>query len=181
MKIEVIGKNGFIITDAIRDYAIKKISRLERFFDEKVLKEARIVCKNYSGYNKVEVTIPNKVLTLRAEVKDKDMYAALDLVVDKLISQIKKLKSKVNTRFEKEGIKAAFKNNSDDLTSELNATIVRNKSVQLEPMDVEDAVMQMESLGHSFYVFLNKQTFKTNICYLREDGNYAVIEAENKN
>lgn len=180
MKVEIVGKNGFIPTKAIEEYAVAKLSKVEQFFGEDVIQEARIVCKVYSDHHKVEVTIPTKNLLLRAEVCDDDMYAAIDRVLDKLLSQVRKHKEKVKNKFEKEGIKEVFNNGDLDIDTlekqVLASQLVKNKQVELIPMDAEEAISRMELLGHNFFVFLDKNSQKVSVVYLRDDGDYAVIE-----
>ena len=182
MRIEVVGKNGFVVTEAIRAYCEKKLKKITQVLGEDFITEIRVVCKVYKEHHKVEVTIPTKVLILRSEVNNRDMYAAIDLSIDKLLSQVRKMKDKMNKKFEREGIKGYFKNDFDAEGMEAEVVdageIVKNKKIELYPMLVEDALAQMELLNHSFYVFLNKETNKVNVCYLRDDGNYSVIETE---
>ena len=99
MRVQVRGKNGFVVTDAIASYAEGKLDKIERYFKENL--EAVVVCKIYKDHHKVEVTIPTKYYTMRAEVGNPDMYAAIDLTVDKLESQIRKHKSKITRSLQK--------------------------------------------------------------------------------
>ncbi len=179
MKVEVVGKNGFTPSEANREYAAKKLAKLENYFDESVELEARVVCKVYPKFHKVEVTIPTKNAVLRAEVAEQDLYGAIDKTIEKLISQIRKYKTRVKTKSDKEGIKEIFSGNFDaeSLEKEIIASqLVRNKQIELTPMDLDEALKQMELLGHSFFIYLDKQTNKTNVLYIRQDGDYAVIE-----
>lgn len=179
MKVEVVGKNGFATTQAIDEYAFKKIQKVEQFFGPNVIQEARIVCKVYNDHQKVEITIPTKSLILRAEVCDQDMYAAIDKAIDKLIAQVRKHRDKVKNKLEKEGTKEVFSDPALDIDSlekeVLASQLVRNKQVELKPMDVEEALEQMELLGHDFFIFLDKATNQVSVAYIREDGDYAVI------
>ena len=182
MKIEVIGKNGFTPSAANREYAEKKLRKLEDFFGDNDLK-ALVVCKVYNKQvHKVEVTIPTKNLMMRAECSEQDLYAAIDKAVDKLLQQVRKYKTRVKSKLDKEGIKTQIPMDSFDaenLEHELNAEkVVRNKEIELVPMTLDEAISQMELLGHDFFVYLDKQTHKTNILYLRKDGNYANIETK---
>lgn len=181
MKIEVLGKNGFTPSEANKSYAINKLGKIENLFADDVELEARVVCKVYKEYHKIEVTIPTKNLIMRAEVSDFDLYAAIDKAVDKLLVQVKKHKDKVKSKLEKEGIRSVFKDDLDvvSLEKEIMADkLVRNKEVQLVPMDQEEAMSQMELLGHDFFVYLDKGTYKVNVLYIRDDGNYAVLETK---
>lgn len=182
MKVEVVGKNGFTPTPAIQEYAFKKIQKVEQFFGSNVITEARVVCKVYNDHQKVEVTIPTKNLLLRAEVCEPTIYAAIDKAVDKLISQTCRHRDKVKNKLDKDGAKDVFVNPDLDIESlekeVLANQLVRNKQVDLKPMDIDDAIEQMELLGHDFFVFLDKSTKQVCVVYAREDGDYAVIQTK---
>jgi putative sigma-54 modulation protein len=183
MTIEVFGKNGLTITPAIENYAKDKISKLEKFFTLGGELNARVLCKVYNDHHKVEVTIPSKHFTLRTEVADQNVYAAIDLSVDKLERQIKKFKGKVNKILrEREGIESFFVNegaHTEGLEKEYIAkNIVRSKSLRLRPMSIEEAIDQLEMIGHDFYIFLDETKKTVSVLYLRGDGDYALIETE---
>ncbi|MBE1555030.1 ribosome hibernation-promoting factor, HPF/YfiA family [Sporosarcina limicola] len=174
------------VTPAIREYVEKKVQRLERYFTEGANATAHVNLKVYNDkQTKVEITIPMKNLTLRAEERHNDLYAAVDLIVDKLERQIRKYKTKVNRKFrEREGIAAFFAsvNKSDEkaaettLEDDLEFSIVRTKQFDLKPMDQEEAVLQMNMLGHNFFIFTDSESDGTNIVYKRKDGKYGLIE-----
>ena len=172
MKVEIVGKNGFIPSDANKDYAMKKLSKLEGLIQDNQNVSARVVCKVYKAFHKVEVTIPTKNIILRAEVQEIDVYAAIDTAIDKLVSQIKRYNDRMKDKMGKKGIR------STEMTveSHKDERIVRGKNVDLEPMTSEEAIDQMELLGHDFFIYLDKETRKTNVVYLRNDGDYAIIE-----
>ncbi|MGM9969544.1 MAG: ribosome hibernation-promoting factor, HPF/YfiA family [Anaeroplasma sp.] len=174
MKIEIVGKNGFTPSETNKEYAIKKLSKLEDLLPDYENVSARVVCKVYKTYHKVEVTIPSKNIILRAEVTDVDIYAAIDGAIDKLMSQVRRYNDKVKSKLGKQGIRQLSESDYQP------KKIVRDKSVVLEPMTKEEALDQMELLGHDFFVYLDKETRKTNVIYLREDGDYAVIETNQK-
>lgn len=179
MIVEVRGKNGFTITEAIEQYAEDKLMKIERYFKEEL--EAYVVCKVYNDHHRVEVTIPTKYYTMRAEVSDKDMYAAVDLTIDKLESQIRKHKSKVTRSLQKkEGVSDIFVDGLDisALERELVKTTVKQKEIVLEKLTVEEAITALELLGHDFYIFRNESTSKVNVLYLRNEGSYGVIATE---
>ena len=181
MKIEVIGKNGFTPSTANREYAEKKLGKLNDFFGRDSDLRALVVCKVYKQMHKVEVTIPAKNLIMRAECSEHDLYAAIDKAVDKLLQQVRKYKTRVKSKLDKEGIKHQIPAELDvqDLEHEISAEmIVKKKEIELEPMSLEEAISQMELLGHDFFVYLDKQTHKTNVLYIRKDGNYANIETK---
>lgn len=171
------------VTPAIREHVENKVSKLERYFTEGANATANVNLKVYNDkQTKVEVTIPMKNLTLRAEERHDDLYAAIDLIVDKLERQIRKYKTKVNRKFrEREGVAAFFasvnKNKSDaSFDEEDEFSIVRTKRFDLKPMDQEEAILQMNMLGHNFFVFTDSNSEDTNIVYKRKDGKYGLIE-----
>lgn len=180
MKVEVVGKNGFNPSKSNEEFIEKKLSKLENYFTEEL--NARVVCKVYPQFHKVEVTIPTKNLVLRAESAAEDLYSAVDGTIEKLISQIRKYKTRVKEKMDKEGIKEAFANPDLDLVAldkELKAAqLVRNKEIELKPMTLEEAMTQMELTGHDFFVYLDKESGRTNVLYIRDDGDYAVIETK---
>ncbi|ANB56665.1 ribosomal subunit interface protein [Anoxybacillus sp. B7M1] len=183
MKYNIRGEN-LEVTQALKDYAEKKLGKLERYFDAT---EEVIVNVNLKVYNdkqaKVEVTIPMPQLVLRAEERHEDMYAALDLVTDKLERQIRKHKTKVNRKWREKEAKHVFAGNDVPVATEpaeeeeWDFELVRTKRFSLKPMDSEEAILQMNMLGHSFFVFTNAETNRTNIVYRRKDGRYGLIEA----
>ena len=166
------------LTDAIRDYVIKRISKLEKYFEDNVEATAHVNLKVYTDKTyKVEVTIPLPYLTLRAEETSNDMYASIDLVTDKLERQIRKYKTKVNRKAREKGFKGLeFVNSQDDELATDQLKIVRTKQISLKPMDSEEAVLQMDMLGHDFFVFEDSETNGTSIVYRRKDGRYGLIE-----
>jgi|SRR5690625_1284990 len=184
MIIEVIGKNNFEPTEAIRKYAEDKLSKVIEIFGDETISKIRVVTKVYPDSHKVEVTVFATKQLVRAEVSDPDMYAAIDLSIDKLVAQIRKNREKLRSHLEKRGMKDIFSREFDALAleTELKAKqLVKNKKIELEPMTKDEAILQMELTGHDFYVYLDKETSETNVLYVREDGNYAVIETTEKN
>lgn len=170
------------VTDALRDYVDKKLSRLEKYFEAPPTSEGFVTLGVVRGLHTVEVTIPLAGVTLRAEDRSDDMYASIDAVVDKLERQIRKHKTKLNRKFRQEGsLKTLFVEGSngsvaveeqdyDDLE------VVRNKRFTLKPMDVEEAILQMNMVGHNFFVFSNIDTAEVSVVYKRNDGKYGLIE-----
>ena len=173
MKFNIRGQK-LEITEAIRSYAEKKVSKLDKYFDSPEDLNVNIVIKPKGVEQKVEVTISFKKSIIRAEDSNKDLYAALDLVVDKLERPIRKNKTRMKKS--KDSIKMfnlEFEVKADE-TNE--TTIVRRKNIEMKPMNEEEAILQMELIGHSFYVFKNIDTGITNVLYKREDGNYGIME-----
>lgn len=168
------------VTKAIRDYAEKKVSKLERFFDDVPEATAYVNLKVYPDKTaKAEVTIPLSFLVLRAEETTPDLYASIDLVVDKLERQVRKYKTKIHRKSRERGFDGlATKFVAEDVKpeSETELEIVRSKRVNLKPMDSEEAVLQMNMLGHDFFIFTDAETDEINIVYRRKDGRYGLIE-----
>ncbi|HDR5316767.1 TPA: ribosome-associated translation inhibitor RaiA [Bacillus anthracis] len=180
MKFNIRGEN-IEVTPALKEYVEKKLSKLERYFD--TFPEIKVNLKVYSDKQRVEVTIPFTDLLLRAEETNSDMYAAIDLVVDKLERQIRKHKTKVNRKLREKG---SMKTNFIlpeavavlDAVEEDELELVRTKRFDLKPMDVEEAILRMDMLGHNFFVFTNADTNETNVVYGRKDGKYGLIETK---
>ncbi|WP_042472346.1 ribosome hibernation-promoting factor, HPF/YfiA family [Bacillus ndiopicus] len=168
------------VTPAIREYVENKIEKVERYFNDDMNASANVNLKVYNDkQTKVEVTIPMKNLTLRAEERNGDMYAAVDLIVDKLERQIRKHKTKVNRKFrdrEGAGVYFATVAQNEPTAEEEEYAIVRTKQFNLKPMDQEEAILQMNMLGHDFYIFTDAESDSTNIVYKRKDGKYGLIE-----
>ncbi|MDG4657176.1 ribosome-associated translation inhibitor RaiA [Ectobacillus antri] len=177
MKFNVRGEN-IEVTPALREYVEKKLSKLDRYFD--TFPEIKVNLKVYSDKQRVEVTIPFSNLMLRAEETHDDMYAAIDLVVDKLERQIRKHKTKVNrklrTKVPQLTVDSAIA--VQETVDEDEMELVRTKRFDLKPMDAEEAILQMNMLGHNFFVFTNAHTNETNVVYTRRDGKYGLIETK---
>ncbi|CEG22221.1 Putative sigma-54 modulation protein [Planococcus massiliensis] len=178
------------VTPAVREYIEKKVDKIERYFPEGTNATAMVNLKalNHSQ-TKVEITIPMKNLVLRAEERHDELYAAVDLIIGKLERQIRKYKTKINRKFrDREGMGIAFASaeqvtqtsndaeNSYTDEDDEDLTIVRTKQFELKPMDEEEAVLQMNMLGHNFFVFTDAESNETNIVYKRKDGTYGLIE-----
>ncbi len=174
MKYNIRGKK-IEVTDAIRDYMASKIERLEKYLDDNDEVEAKAVVSTKGKEQKVEVTIWSGKYNIRAEESSEDLYAAMDLVIDKLERQFKKYKDKINDKRRKETIKEIDTEDIKDL--EEKEVIVRRKEVYLKPIDEEEAITQMELLDHTFFVYKDSNTNKINVVYKRNDGDYGVIEA----
>lgn len=162
------------ITNAIRDYAEKRLTKLEKYFDSPDDLTVNVVVKPAGALQKAEVTITFKKFILRAEDSNKDLYAAFDLVTEKLERQIRKNKTRMKKN--KDSIKMFNLDFEIKKEEEKESNIVRRKNVEMKPMDEEEAILQMELTDHDFYVFKNDKTGLTNIIYKREDGNYGLME-----
>lgn len=159
------------VTDAIRDYAISKIDKMEKYFENPDEVSVKVVFSIRGREQKVEITINSINFDLRSEVSHSDMYAAIDLAVDKLEQQMRKFKSKLMS---KERVEIVY--DEDIIDDDVLEEVVKRKKVYLKPMDEEEAIMQMELLGHTFFVFKDIKTEKVNVLYKRLDGAYGVIE-----
>ncbi|NLN78751.1 MAG: ribosome-associated translation inhibitor RaiA [Armatimonadetes bacterium] len=182
MLINIKGKN-VEVTDALRSYIEKKLPKLEKYFQD--IREANVVLSVQRGMQMVEVLLEGDGILLRGEERRvNDMYASIDEVVEKLEGRVKKFKRKRDKSIE-EGPKArqlvrdqarveAY-GAEDDIEEDM-PSLVRTKRFALKPMTPEEAAQQMELLHHSFFVFRNAETEEVNVIYLREDGNYGLIE-----
>ena len=162
------------ITDSMKDYVKEKLSKLDKYLVDQKAK-ANVLVKVHNYLQKVEVTIPLKTLILRAEEEQQDFYAAVDLVINKLERQIRKNKSKLQKR-DKNKMKEF--NVDDVIPIEEDGKIVKHKKIDVKPMNNEEAILQMELLGHDFYVYKDSDTNNVCVLYKRKDGGYGVIEGE---
>lgn len=185
MKTNIRGQR-LEVTDALREYVEKKLSRLERYFEAPPQSDVHVTLAVTKGQHAIEVTIPLPGVMLRAEEKGDDMYASIDFVVDKLERQIRKHKTKVNRKLRQAGAtRALFKEDTGFGSSVATWThededewqVVRTKQFNLKPMDVEEAILQMNMVGHNFYLFANSDTKEVNVVYRRDDGRYGLIES----
>lgn len=165
------------ITDAMKSYAKEKLERLSKYVKDSDV-NANLLFKINGIKQKLEVTIPLKSFTLRVEEVGDDFYAVVDTAVDKLERQIRKNKTRLENKQVKSRIDFDFM--SFDEKDEENANkIVRRKQVELKPMDEEEAILQMELLGHDFYVFKNiDKDGKISVLYRRKNNDYGLIEEE---
>jgi putative sigma-54 modulation protein len=177
MRFDIRGKN-LELTDALKDYTTKRLSKLEKYIDD--VKEAQVALSVEGEGHKVEVTIPLNGVILRGEEASEDMYTSIDLVVEKLEKQIEKYKTRLYRSNRGAGMKRDWieeaRKESEANESLETFKVVRTKRFALKPMDEEEAIMQMNLLGHTFFVFFNSATDEVNVVYRRKDGNYGLIE-----
>lgn len=177
MNFIVSGKN-INVTEALRDRVVKKLGKLDKFFLPDT--EAHVTLSVEKTRQIVEVTILFNGMILRAEVANDDMYASIDKAVDVLERQIRKNRTRLEKRLRQEGFAAGSV--KEDLANEIDEEnefkVVRSKKFAIKPMDVEEAILQMNLLGHEFFVFSNADTKQVNVVYRRKDGNYGLIEPE---
>ncbi|MDD3852713.1 MAG: ribosome-associated translation inhibitor RaiA [Syntrophomonadaceae bacterium] len=180
MKFDIRGRN-IDITEALKDYTTKRLSKLEKYIED--VKEAQVALSVEGDDHKVEVTIPLNGMLLRGEEATDDMYTSIDMVVEKLEKQIEKYKTRLYKNYRGAGLKKAM---AEEARKELEAAnsqvdsfkIVRTKRFALKPMDEEEAIMQMNLLGHNFFVFYNAVSEEVNVVYKRKDGHYGLIEPD---
>jgi putative sigma-54 modulation protein len=178
MRMNIRGEN-LEVTPALREYVDKKLGRLERYFDTPLSNNVHVTLSVVRDKHVVEVTIPLQGVLLRAEAKNDDMYASIDLVVDKLERQIRKHKTKVNRKLVRDGdIRNLFVEEAPAVSydEEDDYEVVRTKKFTMKPMDVDEAILQMNLIGHNFFVFANMDTEDINVVYRRDDGRYGLIE-----
>lgn len=183
MKYQIIGKN-VSITEGISSAIEKKVSKLDRYLVNPETVECRAVVSAHKNSQKVEITIPLPLVTLRAEVESNDIYSAIDAAIDKLTGQLRKLKTRMNRRNNKAILDKSFHTNVIEETTPLENSpldeIVRAKSYHLQAMDIDEAIARMEALGHDFFMFIDKEDYRVSVVYARHDGGYGVIRADNE-
>ena len=177
MRISITGKN-LEISDYLRDLVNKKVSKLERYFPQDA--EAQVTLSVEKNRHIVEVTIPYENVIIRGEEVTGDMYASIDNVLDKLEKQIIRHRTKLEKNLRADAFRhdAPLFGGSYDEPEEDGPRIVRVKRFNIKPMSEEEAMLQIEMVGHSFYVFINSDTNLMNVLYKRNDGNYGLIEPE---
>ncbi len=167
------------VTEAIGSYVETKLDRLNKYFkDDNIL--ANVLLKVRGNSQIIEVTIPTDKFILRSEEEDKDLYAAIDLVTDKLERQIRKNKTRLNkqntdNKYKEFNFDYELDESEDSSEDEL---IVKRKKLEMKPMDEEEAILEMNLLGHEFFVYKDMHTNNINVLYKRKDGNYGLIETE---
>jgi putative sigma-54 modulation protein len=177
MQVQVRGRN-IEVTDALKDYIVKRVSKVEKFVDN--LGEAQVTMTVEKDSHRIELTIPVSGMIVRAEEITGDMYTSTDLVVEKVEKQILKYKGKL----QKKGVRViqsqkAPAGGAEIIEDEEDAPrLKRTKRFAIKPMPVEEAILQMNLLGHSFFVFSNAETEQVNVVYKRKDGHYGLIEPE---
>lgn len=178
MEIFVRGDN-VKVTKAIEGYIGDKLKKIDKYIgdSESVRATAVINVKNHN--QKVEVTIPLKTFILRAEDTKDDLYAAIDVVIDKLERQIRKNKTKLQSKKMKDISSREFViEEIEEFETEVEEKIVKRKTIEVKPMSEDEAILQMELLGHQFYIFKDAETLKPAVVYKRKEGNYGIIESE---
>lgn len=173
MKINIRG-NKIEITNSIKSYIEEKIGKLDKYFDRPDDITANVAVKENGIYHKIEVTIPIKKAILRGEESDKDLYAAIDFVSEKLERQIRKNKTKMQHKNNKENYDLFIDFEVFEEEQE-KSQIVKRKEIDTKPMDEEEAILQMNLLGHDFFIFKNIDTDNISVVYKRKDSNYGIM------
>ena len=176
MKFIIIGKN-IDVTPGLREAVESKLGKLGRYFTPNT--EIHVTLSVQKGHQKIEVTIPVKGGLVRSEQESSDMYVSIDLVEEVIERQLRKYKNKLVAREQEGGnFKQEFFDSEDNIEDDGEIKIVRTKKFGFKPMYPEDACVQMELLGHNFFVFYNAETEQVNVVYKRKGNTYGLIEPE---
>lgn len=176
MRYTITGKN-IEVTASLKDIIQDKLDKLEKFFNSDAIVNVTLSVER--NFQKIEVTIPIKGSVLRAEEQDESMYAAIDMVVDKLERQLVKHREKIIDRHRQSGsFKTDYLDSPIEDDEEDTMKIVRTKKFAMKPMDAVEACMELELLGHDFFVFRNADTDEVNVVYKRKQGSYGLIEPQ---
>jgi len=176
MKYNIRG-DKMVVTDSIKEYVESKLDKLNKYFTEDDL-TANVLTKIRGNKQIVEVTIPTDKFILRSEEANDDLYAAIDLVSDKLERQIRKNKTKLEKKLRKESSKDLHFEFIEELFEDEKTEIVKRKKIEMKPMNEEEAILQMDLLGHEFFIFKDIDSDNVCVVYKRKDGNYGIIEID---
>ncbi|MCR5718279.1 MAG: ribosome-associated translation inhibitor RaiA [Oscillospiraceae bacterium] len=172
MNVTVNGKK-MQINQSFTEYAQQRLdARLDKFFGDEA--EAKLMLTERKGKIELELTVRYNQMLYRAEQTAVDKNDALDAAIDKIIRQIRKNK----TRLEKRLKDSAFKQEFQDTVEEADISVIRTKKFKMRPMSPEEAILQMDMLGHDFFMFRNAASGEINVVYRREDEGYAVLEPD---
>lgn len=177
MKINVTGKN-MVITNPIREYAEKKVARISKYFDD--IMEINVNLEVQKNIHTAEVLVDVKGIFLKGLERSEDMYASIDIAVDKIEKQLIKYKEKLKLHKyadRKEGESLKMNVYQSDAANNFVAKVIVTKSIPTKPMDIDEAVMQMELLNKNFFVFRNGHNAEINVVYRRDDGHIGLIES----
>lgn len=176
MKFNIHGKK-IEVTEPIKNYIEQKIGRLDKYLENPEDITATVVVRVRGIEQIVEVTIPIHKIILRGEESHSDLYAAIDIVSEKIERQIRKNKTRMNRKSTK-GEVVGFDLSFDDYKEDEENTIVKRKEIEMKPMSEEEAILQMNLISHEFFVFKNVETGEIDVLYKRKDGNYGIIETK---
>lgn len=173
MKLNIRGSK-LDVTEAIKTYLESKISKLDKYFENPDELSANVVFRVRGIDQIVEITIPIKKAVLRVEESNRDLYASIDFAVDKLERQIRKNKTRIKkTNRENLDVFIDFEVHDEEQNDE---EIVKRKTIDMKPMSEEEAILQMNLIGHEFFVFKDADTGSDAVIYKRKDGNYGILE-----
>ena len=175
MKFNIHGKK-LDVTESIKNYIEEKIGRLDKYFENPNNITATVLIKLRGNEQVVEVTINANKFVLRAEESNKDLYASIDKVSDKIERQIRKNKTRMSKKVNKDFFKDFILDFEVPKEEENNNKVVKRKVIENKPMSEEEAIQQMELIGHEFFAFKNVDTGDVNIVYKRKDGDYGMME-----
>lgn len=175
MKTIITGKN-IEVTEGLKERVTKKIGKLDKFFNNETVAHVTLSVQRVRQI--AEVTISFNGIVLRAEESNDDMYTSIDKTIDLLERQIRKNKTRLERRLRENDFRIENFKFSEEILEEKEFKIVRSKRFAFKPMDVEEAILQMNLLGHEFFMFSNAETKQVNVVYKRKDGNYGLIEPE---
>ena len=176
MKFIIVGRN-IEVTPGLRAAVEEKIGKLDKYFNPDT--EVHVTLSVEKERQKIEVTIPVKGNTIRAEESSTDMYVSIDLVEEIIERQIRRYKKKlIDKKQSALAFSQAFIEDEEDTSYEDDIQIVKTKKFAMKPVNPEEACLQMEMLGHTFFVFLNSETEQVNVVYKRKNGTYGLIEPE---
>ncbi len=173
MEINIRG-DKIKITESIKEYAEEKIRKVERYFENPENIKTKVLIRLSGKDQIIEVTVKTDQFTLRAEERDTDLYAAIDLVIDKIERQIRKNKTRIKKKYKNVEIVEI----EETEEGEENNKIERRKRVETKPMDEEEAMLQMELLGHDFFVFKNIEEECVSVLYRRKDNSYGILNVK---
>lgn len=177
MQINIRGEK-IVVTSAIKEYVEEKMSKMDRYFENPEDIKCSVLIKVKNNEQKIEVTVPTSKFTLRAEEAHVDLYAAVDLVIDKLERQIRKNKTRLNNKYKNTpAFEMNFSFESEEDVEE-ESKIVKRKNVEMKPMDEEEACLQMELINHDFFVFKNIEEECVSVIYKRKDGSIGIINVK---
>ncbi len=177
MKIVIRG-DKISITKSIKDYVTDKMGRLDKYFENAKSIECKVLIRVKNLEQTIEVTVPTTKFTLRAEESHQDLYAAIDLVIDKLERQIRRNKTRIGNKYKdvpKFEMSMDFDVPEEELETEV---IVKRKNIDMKPMDEEEALLQIELLNHDFFVFKNIDEDCVSVLYKRKDNSFGIINVK---
>lgn len=175
MKYQIVC-NGQKLSQSVQENMIAELSRLEKLLFKSEDFECRIVVKFRNNKSKVEITIPTPFLLLRSEVEATDLMDAVEIAREKLVSQIDKIKSRLDRSSNKINLGRTFGVAEED--DEVEEIYIKNKTIHPDAMTLDDAIMQMDSLDHDFFIYEDIEDHTLSVVYRRKDGGYGVIDIE---